>query len=37
MDDILEGIAENVILSRRDKSSMFPEEKVGEPGVEELT
>jgi 5-methyltetrahydrofolate--homocysteine methyltransferase len=37
MDDILAGIAENVILGRRDKSSMFPEEKTGEPGVEELT
>ena len=37
MGDILKGIAENVILGRRDKSSMFPEEKAGEPGVEELT
>jgi 5-methyltetrahydrofolate--homocysteine methyltransferase len=37
MYDFLQEIARNVIEGRADKNSLFPSEKVGEPGVKELT
>jgi|TARA_Y100000031_G_C8222521_1_gene386665 5-methyltetrahydrofolate--homocysteine methyltransferase len=37
MPDLLQEIAGKVISGRADKNSPFPSEKVGEPGVKELT